>query len=106
MATRAKVRAFNTVTFRCSITMQNTFLFPPFRLDVRNEQLWCESAPLHLRPKTIAVLLYLVRNSDRLVKKQELLDTVWGGASGSEELLRRSIHELRRALKDDPDELR
>ncbi len=77
------------------------FVFPPFRLDVANEQLWRDSNLLNLRPKTFEVLLYLVQNTQRLVTKRELLDSVWGGASVSDELLRGYIRELRDVLDDD-----
>src|SRR5580700_1210132 len=77
------------------------FVFPPFRLDVANEQLWRDSNLLDVRPKTFEVLLYLVRNPERLVTKRELLDSVWGGATVSDELLRGYIRELRDVLGDD-----
>jgi DNA-binding winged helix-turn-helix (wHTH) protein len=77
------------------------FAFPPFRLDVANEQLWRDSDLLDLRPKTFEVLLYLAQNAQRLVTKRELLDSVWAGASVSEELLRGYIRELRDVLGDD-----
>ncbi len=77
------------------------FVFPPFRLDAANEQLWRDSNLVDLRPKTFEVLLYLVQNAQRLVTKRELLDSVWAGASVSDELLRGYIRELRDALGDD-----
>jgi DNA-binding response OmpR family regulator len=52
-------------------------VFPPFRLDIANEQLWRGSTLLPLRPKTFEVLLYLARNAQRLVTKQELLENIW-----------------------------
>jgi DNA-binding winged helix-turn-helix (wHTH) protein len=77
------------------------FLFPPFRLDAVNEQLWRGSKLVALRPKTFEVLHYLVQNAQRLVTKQELLDQVWADTVVSDELLRRYIRELREALGDD-----
>src|ERR1700689_3077356 len=76
-------------------------VFPPFRLDAANEQLWRDSNLVDVRPRTFEVLLYLVRNPQRLVTKRELLDSVWAGASVSDELLRGYIRELREALGDD-----
>lgn len=83
------------------MTLQAIFVFPPFRLDVANEQLWRGSNLLALRPKTYEVLLYLVKNSQRLVTKQELLDNVWAGTVVSDELLRGYIRELREAMGDE-----
>ena len=79
-----------------------TLLFPPFRLDTANQQLWRESQLLRLRPKTYKVLLYFARNSQRLVTKEELLNNVWDGVSVSGELLRVYIRELRQILGDEP----
>jgi urea transport system substrate-binding protein len=80
---------------------QGILVFPPFRLDVANEQLWRESNLVELRPKTFEVLLYLVQHAQRLITKRELLDSVWAGAAVSDELLRGYIRELRDALGDD-----
>jgi len=86
---------------RCEVTSQPIFLFPPFRLDAANEQLWRGSNQLTLRPKTYEVLLYLVRNPQRLVTKQELFDNVWAGVTVTDELLRGYVRELRATLGDD-----
>ena len=84
-----------------TVASRAIFVFPPFRLDAANEQLWRDSNLVDLRPKTFEVLLYLVQNAQRLVTKRELLDSVWAGASVSDELLRGYIRELRDALGDD-----
>jgi urea transport system substrate-binding protein len=81
--------------------LQDTLLFPPFRLDVINQQLWRKSKLLDLRPKTFEVLLYLVQHPQRLVTKQELLERVWADSIVSDELLRGYVSELRKVLGDD-----
>jgi DNA-binding winged helix-turn-helix (wHTH) protein len=83
------------------VTSRATFVFPPFRLDAANEQLWRGSTLIPLRPKTFEVLLYLARNAQRLVTKQELLENIWKGTVVSDELLRGYIRELRETLGDD-----
>jgi len=60
------------------------FLFPPFWLDVRNEQLWRGAQTLALRPKTFAVLRYLIAQAGQLITQDELLDAVWGQTAVSE----------------------
>ncbi len=77
-----------------------TLLFPPFRLDLINEELWRAGDRIPLRPKEFAVLAYLAGNSQRLVRKQELLEHVWPGVSVGDELLRGYIRGLRLALGD------
>jgi DNA-binding winged helix-turn-helix (wHTH) protein len=76
------------------------FLFPPFRLDVRSEQLWCGVQALALRPKTFAVLQYLVAQAGQVVTQDALLDAVWGLTAVSDTVVRRSIRELRTILGD------
>jgi adenylate cyclase len=77
--------------------------FPPFRLDVRNEQLWREQHEIPLRPKTFAILRYLAEHPHQLVTKEELLRAVWGDTQVSEDGLRDYLREIRSALNDDPD---
>lgn len=76
------------------------FLFPPFWLDVHNEQLWRDGQALALRPKTFAVLRYLVTRVGQLVTQNALLDAVWGSTAVSDAVVRRSIGELRTTLGD------
>jgi DNA-binding winged helix-turn-helix (wHTH) protein len=76
-------------------------LFPPFRLDVANEQLWHEEHAIELRPKTFAVLRYLAERPGRLVTKEEVLDAVWPQTVVSESVLKSCVRELRKALADE-----
>jgi adenylate cyclase len=75
--------------------------FPPFRLDVNNEQLWREQQEVPLRRKTFAILRYLAEHSGQLVTKEDLLQAVWGNTLVSEEGLRDYLREIRHALGDD-----
>src|ERR1700733_1454385 len=54
-----------------------------------------------IEPKAFRVLLFLLRNPQKLITKEELLDAVWADASVTESSLTRSIAKLRRALGDD-----
>ncbi len=56
---------------------------------------------LPVEPKTFSVLLYLLRNPERLISKEELLDAVWSDAEVTEHSLTRAIAKLRRLLGDD-----
>lgn len=77
-------------------------VFPPFRLDVRNEQLWRDEALVPLRPKPFAVLAYLALHPGQLVTAVELRKAVWPNTYVGEGLLRGYIREVRRVLGDDP----
>src|SRR5262245_39323290 len=81
--------------------MPTCLVFPPFQLDLSNEQLRRHSHAIALRPQTFAVLRYLVEHPGVLVTKDALLDAVWSGTVVSDAALKTCIRELRRALADD-----
>ena len=51
-----------------------------------------------LRPRTAALLAYLVRHADRVVGKDELLQSVWSDVIVTEDSLVQCVKEIRRAL--------
>ena len=53
-----------------------------------------------LRAQTLRVLRYLIDNRDRLVTREEILDTLWGNAAVSENVVAQSINDLRKAFGD------
>jgi DNA-binding winged helix-turn-helix (wHTH) protein len=53
-----------------------------------------------LPPKTFDVLHYLVRHSNRLVTKDELLDAVWPKTAVTDAVVRVTIGALRKVLDD------
>ena len=59
-----------------------------------------------VEPKAFQVLLILIRNPNKLITKEELLNLVWGDVAVTENSLARNIALLRRALGDDPHEPR
>src|SRR4029453_668954 len=74
--------------------------FPPCQLDLRAGELRRDGVPVHLRPKTFAVLQHLAQRPSELVTKQALLDAIWGDVAVSEDVVRLSVGELREALGD------
>src|SRR5580658_8875907 len=56
---------------------------------------------LPVEPKAFRVLLILLRNPQKLISKEELLNAVWGDAAVTENSLTRSIALLRRLLGDE-----
>src|SRR5215469_10036553 len=56
--------------------------------------------------KAFRALLFLLRNSQRLITKEELLRAVWGDTAVTEGSLTRCIWLLRRLLGDDVNEPR
>src|SRR5262252_9076684 len=76
------------------------WVFGPFRLDTTNECLWHGTDAIALKPKTFAVLQYLVTHAGQLVTKAALLDAVWPETAVSDGILKVCIAELRKALGD------
>lgn len=58
--------------------------FPPFRFDPVSGELWCGSEQVPLRPKTRAVLHYLLSHRGRVVTREELRQAVWSTSHGAE----------------------
>jgi DNA-binding winged helix-turn-helix (wHTH) protein len=83
------------------VKLAEPLVFPPFRLDLVNEQLWREHQLVPLRPKTFAVLRFLVEHAGRLLTKEELLKGVWPDTHVSEGILKGYIRDLRDILGDD-----
>src|SRR6478672_11888246 len=75
--------------------------FDRYVLDLDRGSLLFDGNEIALRPKTFAVLHYLVDNCGRLVSKDELFAAVWPNIAVTDDVLVQSIGELRRALGDD-----
>jgi len=75
--------------------------FDRYVLDLGRGCLLLDGNEVALRPKTFAVLHYLIDNSGRLVSKDELFAAVWPNLAVTDDTLVQSIGELRRALGDD-----
>jgi DNA-binding winged helix-turn-helix (wHTH) protein/tetratricopeptide (TPR) repeat protein len=78
-----------------------TYQFETFEVDDREFRLLEGGAPVQVEPKVMRLLLYLIENRNRLVRKQELLDKVWQDSTVTENALTRVIGLLRKALNDD-----
>lgn len=77
------------------------FEFGPFRLDVGERRLLRAGQPIPLQPKVFDTLLYLLRRRGRLVRRNEILDSVWADTYVTGNALSRCIKEIRQALGDD-----
>jgi TolB-like protein/DNA-binding winged helix-turn-helix (wHTH) protein len=88
--------------------MGNGYLyrFGQFELDSRKRTLSLAGSMISLTPKAFDVLLFLARNPNRLVTKEELLQAVWGRTFVEEGNLTQYISHLRKALGDNADDAR
>jgi DNA-binding winged helix-turn-helix (wHTH) protein/tetratricopeptide (TPR) repeat protein len=71
-------------------------------VDVEKETLLRAGEPVALTPKTFQILLVLIRHSQEIVTKDDLLKTVWPDTFVEEANLSRNIFMLRRALGESP----
>ena len=77
--------------------------FQSFRLDTANHLLLRGDERVSLTPKAFDVLRYLVERAGRLVTQDELLEALWPETYVNQEVLRKYILEIRKALGDKPD---
>ncbi len=80
--------------------MPRALSFDEFTLDVSKGGVWRASRFQPLRPKTLALLLYLAENPSRLVTKDEIAEAVWPGVVATDESIAKCISELRAVLGD------
>lgn len=78
--------------------------FGRFQLDPDRRQLLRDGEPLAIQAKLFDTLVVLVQNNERVVEKQELLDSVWPGAYTEESTLFQTVSALRKALGDGKEE--
>jgi Tol biopolymer transport system component/DNA-binding winged helix-turn-helix (wHTH) protein len=77
------------------------FRFADMEVREREFSLLKAGEVLPVEPKAFRVLLTLLRNPQKLIAKEELLNAVWGDAAVTENSLARSIALLRRLLGDE-----
>ena len=83
--------------------LSKSFVFRFDDVEVREREFTLIKAGkvLTVEPKAFRTLLFLLHNPQRLISKEELLNTVWGDAAVTEGSLTRCVWLLRNALGDD-----
>lgn len=83
--------------------MHGVLTFGVFELDLGNCELRRGGIAVQLQPQPFKVLSLLVRNSGRLVSRDEIRVDVWGPAAflGFDQSLNYCIRQIRSALNDD-----
>jgi TolB-like protein len=74
-----------------------------FELDLRRYEFRVDGKPLRLERQPMDLLILLARSQGRLVTRDEIVSTLWGGDVfvDSERGVNNAIHKLRTALRDD-----
>lgn len=82
------------------------YLFESLALDVERRELRRERVSLPLEPKAFDLLVHLLVNRTRVVSKEELIASVWGGRIVSDAALSTCLNTVRTAIGDNGDEQR
>ena len=82
------------------------FYFDNHKLDADRRELHRGSTPVAVEPQVFDLLMYLVKNRDRVVSKDDLIASVWGGRNVSDSTLSSRMNAARRAIGDNGDEQR
>ena len=80
------------------------YRFAEFEIDLSQQELRRRGEAVHIEPQVFDLIVHLVRNHDRIVSKDELIETIWNGRIISEAALSSRINGARRALGDNGNE--
>ncbi|MBB4648762.1 adenylate cyclase [Aminobacter niigataensis] len=76
----------------------SVFEFAGHTLDLKQGRLRNGAGDVTLRPKSLALLTYLVRNPGRVIDKHELIEVVWPDVVVSDDSLSQCLKDIRVAL--------
>src|ERR1700733_16296369 len=76
------------------------FCFAGHVLDMALRELRRGEVPVAVEPQVFDLLVHLIRNRDRVVSKDDLLNSVWGGRIVSESTLTSRLNAARKAVGD------
>src|SRR6185503_18674977 len=79
----------------------DAFHFGDVVVDTKNFRVVRDGQEVTLTPRAFDVLVFLIRNSGRVVEKQELFSEIWKGTFVSDNALTKVIKEIRHTLDDD-----
>jgi TolB-like protein len=77
-----------------------TLGFGDYEIDIERRELRRAETPIHVEPQVFDLLVYLVRNRERVVSKDDLIAAVWGGRIVSDSTLTSRINAARKAVGD------
>ncbi len=83
------------------VLKDQTFCFGDVEVDTRLGCLRRSGGEQHLRQKSFQVLVYLLENRDRLITKDELIETVWRETAVTDGVLVQCIKDIRHTIGDD-----
>jgi DNA-binding winged helix-turn-helix (wHTH) protein/tetratricopeptide (TPR) repeat protein len=84
------------------LSQKHFYEFGPYRLDVALSRVERGADIVAIPPKAFDLLVLLARNSDRILSKNELMESLWPNTFVEEANLTQHIYTLRKALGDRP----
>src|SRR5215813_15225470 len=82
------------------------FLFDDYTVDTERREIRRGTGIVSAGPQVFELLVYLIRNRDRVVSKDDLLEAIWQGRIVSEQTLASHINAVRKAIGDSGQEQR
>ncbi len=80
------------------------FRFANYEIDVARHELRRAGKIIPIEPQVFDLLVHLIRNRNRIVSREELIDAVWKGRVISEATLSSRVSAVRRAIGDNGDD--
>ena len=77
------------------------FVFADHTLDIERRELRRGAEAIAVEPQVLDLLIYVVQNRDRVVSKDDLIASVWGGRIVSDATLTSRVYAARKAVGDD-----
>jgi DNA-binding winged helix-turn-helix (wHTH) protein len=79
---------------------KSVYSFEGIVVDEERLELRSNGEPVTVEPQVFSLLIYLLENRDRVISKDELIDSVWKGRIVSDATLNSRVNSLRRAVGD------
>ncbi|HJT24377.1 MAG TPA: response regulator [bacterium] len=80
------------------------FETPDFKVDLSARVVTVRGKEVHLTPNEYDLLAFLIRHAGKVVTQKQILQEVWGPASGDQvQYLRIYVYQLRQKIEADPD---
>ncbi len=76
------------------------FVFDGYVLDINTRELRRGDERIAVEPQVLDLLIYLVEHRDRVVTKDDMIASIWGGRAVSDTALTSRIYAARKAIGD------
>src|SRR5215203_69961 len=85
-------------------TASMSITFRDCELDLRQHELRRAGSVVHVEPQVFDLLVLLMKNRDRIVSRDEIIEVIWNGRIVSEAALSSRINAARKAVGDSGNE--